>query len=73
MAEKKLKQVCHCENCGSEAEMIITCQLLPEEDDSALEKKDVKISNEKLAGGKKGQSVCSHCGAEADIWLDMGS
>lgn len=73
MAEKKLKQVCHCENCGSEAEMIITCDLLPEEDDPALEKKDIKVSNQKTDSGRKGHAVCSHCGAEADIWLDMGS
>jgi hypothetical protein len=27
MAEKKFKQVCKCENCGNEAEMMITCSL----------------------------------------------
>jgi len=71
MAEKKFKQVCHCENCGSEAEMTITCQLVPEE--TAAEKKPAKVSNKKIEGGTQGHAVCSHCGAEADIWLDMGS
>jgi hypothetical protein len=32
MVEKKFKQVCHCENCGNEAEMMITCSLEPEEE-----------------------------------------
>lgn len=27
MTEKKLKKVCKCENCGNEAEMVITCFL----------------------------------------------
>jgi len=71
MAEKKFRQVCQCEKCGNEAEMEITCQLLPQEDESRLEKKDVKISNEKKAGAKPGHAVCAHCGGEADIWLDL--
>lgn len=71
MAEKKFKQVCHCENCGSEAEMIISCELLPEE--AELEEKNVKVSSKKIEGGAQGHSVCQHCGAEADIWLDMGA
>jgi hypothetical protein len=27
MSEKKFKQVCKCEHCGNEAEMMITCTL----------------------------------------------
>jgi len=27
MSEKEFKQVCKCEHCGSEAEMMITCTL----------------------------------------------
>ena len=71
MAEKKLKQVCHCDKCGNEAEMEITCQLLPEDEEGAVEKKDVKISNEKKEGAVPGHAVCKNCGSEADIWLDM--
>jgi len=66
MAEKKIKQVCKCENCGNEAEMMITCSL----------KEHEKISMESPAVPKKksktkGHAVCSHCGNEADMWIDL--
>jgi len=62
--EKKFKQVCHCDHCGSESEMMITCAL--EEDKTA------DSAQTKTAPGKtKGHAVCSHCGGEADIWLDL--
>ena len=66
MTEKKFKQVCKCENCGNEAEMMITCSLedhkeLPEEPSPVPEKKSKA----------KGHAVCSHCGNEADMWIDL--
>ena len=66
MAEKKFKQVCKCENCGNEAEMMITCSLeepeeKPIEPSTATEKKSKT----------KGHAVCSHCGNEADMWVDL--
>ena len=64
MTETKFKQVCECKNCGNEAEMEITCSLEPERTASA---KVVK----KEQGKTQGHAVCSHCGGEADIWLDM--
>jgi hypothetical protein len=66
MAKKEFKQVCECTNCGNEAEMVVTCTL----DDTMAETKTPKIA---AAGeGKtKGHAVCSHCGGEADIWLDV--
>ena len=71
MTEKKFKQVCRCENCGSEAEMVITCSLEPVEDELSKE----KIEPEEMAGadsGKtKGHGVCSHCGNESEIWVDI--
>lgn len=68
MSEHKHSQVCHCENCGNESEMVITCQLeaIPEKaksketDKTALEKKRVL-----------GQAVCKNCGNEADMWVDL--
>jgi len=66
MGEKKFKEVCKCVNCGNEAEMMITCTL--EEED------EVKATPKLVAegeGNKKGQAVCSHCGGEADIWLNV--
>ena len=66
MHEKKFKQVCKCEHCGSEAEMEITCAL--EED----RPQDVAPAVVPAAEGKtKGHAVCSHCGSEADIWLNQ--
>ena len=64
MADKTFKQVCECHNCGNEAEMEITCSLEPEQ---AAEAKVVPASE----GKTKGHAVCSRCGGEADIWLDV--
>ena len=66
MSEKKFKQVCECKNCGNEAEMVVTCSLPEELVDSASPK--VVSEGE---GKTKGHAVCSHCGGEADIWLDV--
>jgi thymidine kinase len=66
MSEKKFKQVCKCEHCGSEAEMVITCTL--EED---LPQEAVPAVVSEAEGKTKGHSICSHCGNEADIWLDL--
>ena len=65
MAEKTFKKVCECKNCGNEAEMVITCSLEPEAEISAA----AKIVPES-EGTHRGHAVCSHCGGEADIWLD---
>jgi len=71
MTEKKFKQVCECENCGNEAEMTITCRLIPEEDinDDTSESKPLPPAEHKHER-IKGQAVCSRCGSEADIWID---
>jgi hypothetical protein len=66
MSEKKFKQVCKCEHCGSEAEMMITCTLAEEPPPDAA---PVLVSD--AEGKTKGHSVCSHCGNEADIWLNV--
>ena len=66
MAEKKIKQVCECQNCGNEAEMVVTCKLA---DDNAVARAPKIVPKEQ--GKSKGHAVCSHCGGEADIWLDM--
>ncbi len=66
MAEKRFKQVCECKNCGNEAEMVVTCSLEDDLADSA----EPKIVAEG-EGKTMGSAVCSHCGGEADIWLDV--
>ena len=67
MAEKTFKQVCKCENCGSEAEMTISCSLVEDKVDDKAPNPKVVCKEE---GKTKGHAVCSHCGGEADIWLD---
>lgn len=64
--EKKFKQTCHCEHCGSESEMMITCTL---EDEKTAEA--AASAPARHQGKTKGHAVCSHCGGEADIWLDI--
>jgi len=66
MAEKKFKRVCECTNCGNEAEMVVTCKLA----DESPEAKAPKVLS-KAQGKTKGHAVCTHCGGEADIWLDV--
>lgn len=67
MSEKKFKQVCGCEHCGNEAEMMITCTLEEHQASAEVQPKVVPEAE----GKTKGHAVCSHCGAEADIWLDI--
>lgn len=66
MAEKRFKQVCECKQCGNEAEMVITCSL---EEEKIAEAKPHVVPESK--GKTEGHAVCSHCGGEADIWLDV--
>ena len=66
MAEKKIKQVCKCENCGNEAEMMITCSL----EDHPHEHVEPSTAPEKKSK-TKGHAVCTHCGNEADMWIDL--
>jgi hypothetical protein len=70
MKEKKFKQVCECINCGNEAEMMITCSLQPEEENKPLKVVEPKSEDTEKKEEIKGHSVCSHCGGEADIWLE---
>jgi thymidine kinase len=67
---KEVRQVCKCENCGSEAEMIITCSLPP----SSGEEKRASaspVAKEPPKKREKGKAVCTHCGNEADMWIDL--
>jgi len=68
---KTLKQVCSCENCGNEAEMIITCTL--EEDHAHAEAAPVAEAqkDQEQSQQVKGSSTCTQCGNEADIWVDL--
>ena len=67
--EKKIKQVCKCEACGNEAEMVVTCTLRDSthENDARNSEKTPASSRNKV----KGTAICSHCGNEADMWVDL--
>ncbi|MEZ4528377.1 MAG: hypothetical protein R2941_20890 [Desulfobacterales bacterium] len=66
-AEKKktVKQVCKCEKCGNEAEMVVTCSLVEEDE------KDKEPSDSGHKHHVKGTGVCTHCGNEAEMWVDI--
>lgn len=68
MPEKTFKQVCECKNCGNEAEMVVTCSLPEHEGGQAAAEPHIVAESK---GKTKGHAVCSHCGGEADIWLDQ--
>jgi hypothetical protein len=70
MSTVEKRQVCKCENCGNEAEMVITCTL-PETSEPAAPEAPAKIkAEEKTAHKLKGQATCTHCGNEAEMWID---
>ncbi len=66
MAEIVKKEVCKCVNCGNEAEMVVTCSL-PDEPAGKPAAPAPKAEHHKV----KGTGVCSHCGNEADMWIDI--
>jgi len=71
MPKKTFKQECHCQNCGNEAEMTITCELKPQEEEAVEGQHSLNLSWKELPGKPKGEAVCTQCGNEADIWLDI--
>jgi transcription elongation factor Elf1 len=70
MPEKTIKKICKCENCGNEAEMVITCALEAEE---ASPPRPVPSAPAVDKHQTKGHGVCTHCGNEADMWVDLES
>lgn len=67
---KTVKQVCRCENCGNEAEMMVTCSL-EEVAEADTETQEAEQAHEHEHRKVKGHGVCSHCGNEADIWVEI--
>lgn len=63
-AVKKVNKVCKCENCGNEAEMVVTCTLEEEEAAQAAPEKESPTR-------VKGTGTCTHCGNEADMWVEL--
>jgi DNA-directed RNA polymerase subunit M/transcription elongation factor TFIIS len=71
MAEKKFKEICTCDHCGSEAEMVITCSLEPVVDNAEPSATTDDKIPQTVAGKTKGRGVCSHCGNESEIWVEI--
>ena len=69
--KKTFKQVCTCENCGNEAEMIITCSLEPDEEAAAAHVPHA-VAEKPARKQRPGQATCTHCGNEAEILVDIG-
>lgn len=67
MKQIEKKQVCKCENCGNEAEMVVTCSLPDEEDHHPVQPSLKAQGTNKV----KGTAICIHCGNEADMWVDL--
>ena len=72
MSEIVKKEVCKCENCGNEAEMVVTCSLpdVDEAEEHAVSESDSlqdTVSEKRV----KGTATCTHCGNEADMWIDL--
>ena len=59
MTEKR--EVCHCEKCGNEAEMTVTCELV-----------EVEVAPKVVKKKQKETRVCTVCGNEADMIIDFG-
>jgi hypothetical protein len=71
MPEKTFRQVCKCEKCGNEAEMQITCTLELDEEVSAPVEEKKPAADAEQKKKVQGHGVCSHCGNEADMWVDV--
>ncbi|MCP4692100.1 MAG: hypothetical protein GY859_28905 [Desulfobacterales bacterium] len=67
--KKTVKQVCKCENCGNEAEMEVTCTM--ESIEAAKAAPPAADKKDHQAGKAHGTGVCTHCGNEADMWIDV--
>lgn len=67
MSKITKKQVCKCEKCGNEAEMVVTCTLEDKDAQSASSSTEKAPEHKKV----KGTATCSHCGNEADMWVDI--
>jgi hypothetical protein len=48
--------------------MVITCSLEEETDQTPIETQPAGPSEKHLV---RGHGICSHCGNEADIWVDI--
>lgn len=65
------KEVCRCVNCGNEAEMVFTCSLPDAGDEPAPAAEAGTQAPARPTRHVKATGTCSHCGNEADMWIDV--
>ena len=70
-SQKTFKQICTCQNCGNEAEMIITCSLEPDESTASVRAATNSVEEKPADKQRTGHATCTHCGNEADIIVDI--
>ena len=71
MSEIVKKEVCKCENCGNEAEMVVTCSLVDGDEKENLVSAS-EASPEPLPEKRvKGTATCTQCGNESDMSIDL--
>lgn len=71
MTEIVKKEVCRCVNCGNEAEMVFTCTLPDAEAATGPASKPKADEAAHAARHVKATGTCTHCGNEADMWIDV--
>lgn len=68
---KKITRVCRCENCGNEAEMVVTCSLEDMDAEHSHDSTEAPKPDKKAGKKIKGNATCKNCGNEADMWIDV--
>ena len=71
MGEIVKKKVCKCENCGNEAEMVVTCSLTDAEAQMGPEPGSDPGQQRRSERQVMGTATCTNCGNEADMWVDL--
>ena len=71
MSEIVKKEVCKCENCGNEAEMVVTCSLPDVETEGGAVPASDPSQETEIEKRVKGTATCTNCGNEADMWIDI--
>ena len=71
MSEIIRRKVCKCDDCGNEAEMIVTCSLRNDQAQDGEESGSDSMQRTEAEKRVMGTATCTHCGDEADIWIDI--
>jgi hypothetical protein len=74
MTEKKFKEICKCDHCGSEAEMVITCSLKLVVDNAEQSETEQAINRRLLKEKQKGAASAANAATNLKSgWRFRGS